>query len=78
MEEKKKSSAEKLYIVCNSEVEIAPKHILRIYKSKNAAYKFLGKYVAELNKSTFTGYLTIAEKSIGDIDDLKILGEENA
>ena len=27
---------EKLYIVCNSAKEIAPRHILRIYKRKSA------------------------------------------
>lgn len=68
---------EKLYIVCNSSKEIAPRHILRIYRSKAAAYKFLGKYVSELNTSTYTGYLSIAEKTIGDNDDLLILGESD-
>lgn len=65
-----------LYIVCNSSVEVAPNNILRIYKSKESAYKFLGKYVAELNKSTYTGYLSIAEKRIGNNDEIKILGAE--
>lgn len=71
------SKNEKLYIVCNSSVEVAPLNILRIYKSKAAAYKFLGKYVAELNKSTYTGYLSIVEKETGDSDFTKILGEAN-
>ena len=69
---------EKLYVVCNSEVEIAPRNILRIYKTKAAAYKFLGKYVSELNKSTYTGYLSIAEVAIGDEDELVILGEDDS
>lgn len=68
---------EKLYIVCNSAKEIAPRHILRIYKRKSGAYKFLGKYVSELNNSTYTGYLSIAEKVVGDNDDLTILGEKD-
>ena len=67
---------EKLYIVCNSAKEIAPRHILRIYKRKSDAYKFLGKHVSELNNSTYTGYLSIAEKVVGDNDDLTILGEK--
>lgn len=67
---------EKLYIVCNSQHEVAPKNILRIYRNRNAAYRFLGKYVSELNRSTYTGYLSIAEKTVGDDDNLKILGVE--
>lgn len=71
-------SKEKVYIVCNSQVEIAPRNILKIYKTKAAAYKFLGKYVSELNRSTYTGYLSIAEVVIGDEDKLEILGEEGS
>ena len=68
---------EKLYVVCDASVEIAPRQILRIYKSKPAAYAFLGKYVSELNKSTYTGYLSIAEIGYGEDDQLEILGAED-
>lgn len=68
---------EKLYIVCDSSIEVAPRNILRIFKTKVAAYRFLGKYVSELSRSTYTGYLSIAEKEIGDIEEMTILGEEN-
>lgn len=70
----RKVQKEKVYIVCNSSVEVAPKHILRVYKTKAAAYQYLGKYVTELNKSTYTGYLSVCEKVIGEDDDLEILG----
>lgn len=74
----KKETKEKVYIVCNSSNEVAPKHILRIYKSKAAAYNFLGRYVSELDKSTYTGYLSIAEKCVGEDDTMRILGDETS
>ena len=61
----KKETKEKVYLVCNSSSEIAPRHVLRIYKSKAAAYNFLGRYVAELEKSTFTGTVNITENAEG-------------
>lgn len=73
----KKETKEKVYLVCNSSSEIAPRHVLRIYKSKAAAYNFLGRYVAELEKSTFTEYLSIAEKYIGEDDTMIILGDKS-
>lgn len=63
-----------VYIVCNSSTEVYPANILRVYSTLDSAYKFLGKYVTELNRSTYTGYLTIAAKKIGSSDDIKILG----
>ena len=44
---------------------------------ETAAYNFLGRYVAELEKSTFTGYLSIAEKYIGEDDTMIILGDKS-
>lgn len=73
-QDKEKDGGKTLYIVCNSSKEVFPKNILRIYQSKEAAYRFLGKYVSELNRSTHTGYLSIAEKRIGNNDEMKILG----
>ena len=73
----KKELEEKVYLVCNSSNEVAPRNVLRIYKSKAAAYNFLGRYVTELEKSTFTGYLSIAEKYIGEDDRMVILGDKN-
>lgn len=58
----KKETKEKVYLVCNSSSEIAPRHVLRIYKSKAAAYNFLGRYVAELEKSTL---IILGDKSDG-------------
>lgn len=71
----KVEKGEKLYIVCDSSSEILPRSILRIYKSKAAAYRFLGKYVSELNRSTYTGFLSICEKTLGEADDVIIIGE---
>ena len=68
---------EKLYVVCDSSIEIDPRQILRVYKNKSAAYAFLWKYVSELNKSTYTGYLSIAEIGYGEDDQLEILGAED-
>ncbi|MCI6603048.1 MAG: hypothetical protein MSC43_02465 [Clostridiales bacterium] len=65
-----------LYIVCNSEKEVYPRNILRIYTTKESAYQFLGKYVSELRHSMYTGFLSISEKKIGANDDIKILGQE--
>lgn len=66
-----------VYLVCDSSVEIAPRSVLRIFKTKAAAYRFLGKYVTEIGRSTYTGYLTISEKRIGDFESCTILGEEH-
>jgi hypothetical protein len=63
-----------VYIVCNSSKEVFPRNILRIYNTLESAQRYLGKYVTELNRSTYTGYLTIAEKKIGNDDTINILG----
>lgn len=75
MEDKKKAdNAKTVYIVCDNSKEVFPRSILRIYYTKESAYRFLGKYVSELNQSTYTGYLNIAEKQIGDSDTIIDLG----
>lgn len=63
-----------VYLVCNSSREVAPRSVLRIFRTKAAAYRFLGQYVTELQPSTYTGYLTISEKKIGSSEDCVILG----
>lgn len=70
------SDGKTLYIVCDSSKEVYPRNILRIYTTKESAYQFLGKYVSELNTSTYTGYLSIAEKKIGANYEIVILGQE--
>lgn len=66
-----------VYIVCNSSKEVFPRNILRIYNSLESAQRFLGKYVSEMNRSTYTGYLSIAKKKIGNDDCIEILGLED-
>lgn len=63
-----------VYVVCNSSVDCYPRNILRIFKSLPAAQRFLGKYVSELEESTYTGYLTIAKKRVGNYDDMHVYG----
>lgn len=76
MSNSKLEDGKTVYIVCNSDTEVFPANILRIYTTLDSAYRYLGKYVAELNRSTYTGYLTITEKQIGNSDEIKILGLE--
>jgi hypothetical protein len=66
-----------VYLVCDSSIEVAPRSVLRIFKTKTAAYRFLGKYVTEIGRSTYTGFLTISEKRIGDFKSCVILGDEH-
>lgn len=76
MNEKLKKG-DKVWVVCDNNPNLSPLNTLAVFKTKKNALEFVGKYVCQLNKSTYTGYINIVEMSIGVYEeDKKILGTE--
>lgn len=76
MSEKLKKG-DKIYVVCDDNPRLTPNNVLGSFKNKNDAYKYIGKYVVELNKYTSTGYIKVLEMSIGEPEKTLNLGMEN-
>lgn len=76
MNEKLKKG-DKIWVVCDNNPKLTPSNTLAVFKTKRNALEFVGKYVCEINKSTYTGYIQIIEMSIGIFEEnKKFLGME--
>lgn len=76
MNEKLKKG-DKIWVVCDNNPKLTPINTLAVFKTKRNALEFVGQYVCELNKSTYTGYIQIIEMSIGIYEEnKKIVGLE--
>ncbi len=70
-----KATTERIYLVCDTTPNRTTLNgVIRVYKTVDAAYRFLGKYVSEMNRATHTSYLSIVEKEIGNTKNGRIVG----